>query len=773
MQKTFRSSLRLKLIAPFVLGTLILTLLLASYTYLSARKTVEDTTLLISEAKTNYTIDSLNVFFANIREAVHNMVSYPQIINVFEAKSSTNQPDTPPQEHVDENGKQIKHEQSDPFQVASTWMGELARANNYYRDILLLNRQGVCIVSSNESYLNKSYAGERYVQRALQGVFSFDNYNIGRISKELTVLSAGPVDAGGKIMGVLVVMNASPKLVDYKQKKDFDPQVLTTSILAPNGVFMAHKDPAIMGNSERTYSQLYKQLLAGGGKGQAVEYVVGGQKYIGYAQLEPQTQWLFITSGLESEVYAPAYKMGFFVLLISLAFLSAVSFLVIKVANGILTSLLSLIQYAQQVADGDLNQQLGQSKRTDELGLLHVSLRRLVNALRQMLEETRAANKMKGEFIANMSHEMRTPLNAIIGTAHLSLREGDLPPKQVNFLNRIQLAAKSLLGLINNILDISTAETGKLVVENIPFNLHETIFNTIAIYHQNAASKGLELKAEYAEGMPRCFVGDALHISQILNNLLANAIKFTEKGSIFLRCWQDEDGSDDQQSKIYISVRDTGVGIAPEVLPNLFKPFVQADGSFTRQYGGSGLGLAISSRLVQIMGGEFSVESALNVGSTFTFYIKLPISKELDDNVNIEELSDADSENVDMEGRKILLAEDNEINQMIVEEFLESTKVLITKAENGQKAVEAITNGSFDLVLMDMQMPVMDGLEATRIIRTLPNGKDIPIVAVTANAQEQDKQKAFASGMNDFLSKPIDPEQLFAMLHKWLGQKGN
>ena len=173
------------------------------------------------------------------------------------------------------------------------------------------------------------------------------------------------------------------------------------------------------------------------------------------------------------------------------------------------------------------------------------------------------------------------------------------------------------------------------------------------------------------------------------------------------------------------------------------------------------------------MGGEFSVESTLNAGSTFTFYMKLPIAEDFGDSVNIEELSDADSENVDMEGRKILLAEDNEINQMIVEEFLESTKVLITKAENGQKAVEAISNGSFDLVLMDMQMPVMDGLEATRIIRTLPNGKDIPIVAVTANAQEQDKQKAFASGMNDFLSKPIDPEQLFAMLHKWLGQKGN
>ena len=778
MQKKIRSSLRLKLIAPFVLGTLILTLLLASYTYLSARKAVEEATLLISEAKTNYTIDSLSVFFANIREAVHNMVAYPQIINVFEQKPVKAMPANTPQQDFNNTAKQVQPEQDDPLKVASAWMGELARANNYYRDILLLNRRGICIASSNESYLNKSYGEERYVQQALRGVFSFDNYSIGRISKEVSVISAGPVDAGGKIVGILVVMNASPKLVDYEQKTDFDPQVLTTSILASNGVFVAHSDPIVMGNHERRYSQLYAQLQAGEGKGKAITYRLGGQKYVGYAQLEPQTKWLFITSGLESEVYAPAYNMGLVVLVISLAFLGAVSFVVIRVSNGILSSLLSLIQYAKQVADGDLNQQLGQSKRTDELGILHLALQRLVNALHQMLDETQAANKMKGEFIANMSHEMRTPLNAIIGTTHLSLREGDLSPKQVSFLNRIQLAAKSLLGLINNILDISTAEAGQLVMDNAPFNLHETIFNTIAIYQQNASAKGIALKAEYAEGTPHCFVGDSFQVSQILNNLLANAIKFSKEGNILLRCWQDEEvaekATSEQPAKIYISISDTGVGIAPEVLPSLFKPFTQADSSITRQYGGTGLGLAISSRLVQIMGGEFSVESILNVGSTFTFYINLPVwAEESVEVVAAENLPNANNDTFDLEGVSILLAEDNEINQMIVEEFLEPSKVMLTKAENGQKAVEAITNTRFDLVLMDMQMPVMDGLEATRMIRTLPNGKDVPIVAVTANTREEDKQKVFASGMNDFLSKPIDPEQLFAMLRKWLAQKGN
>ena len=773
MRKALRSSLRLKLIAPFVVGTLTLTLLLASYTYLSARKTVEDTTLLISEAKTNYTIDNVNVFFENIGEALHNMVVYPQIVNVFKNAHTKNKTENSSQEPLAESVEQVEHDENNPLQVASAWMQEIASANNYYKDILLLNRQGVCIVASNESYLNKSYAQEDYVQKALKGEFNFADYSIGRKKKELSVLSAGPVRANGEVAGVLIVVNASAKLVDYEQKIDFDPKLLTTSILAGNGVFMAHKDPMLMGNSELTYSRLYKQLQADGGKGQAIAYILGGQKYVGYAELEPQTKWLFITSGLESEVYAPAYKMGFFVFIISLTFLAVVSFVVIRVANGILSGLLSLIQYAKQVADGDLNQELGQSNRIDELGTLHVTLRRLVSALRQMLEETRAANKIKDEFIANMSHEMRTPLNAIIGTAHLSLREGDLAPKQVNFLNRIQLAAKSLLGLINNILDISTAEAGKLALENIPFDLREVILNTVAIQDQNATSKGLELKAEYVKGTPHFFVGDPFQISQIVNNLIVNAIKFTSQGSVQLRCWQDENFAEDQRAKIYISVRDTGVGIAPEVLPNLFKPFVQADGSTTRKYGGSGLGLAVSKRLVQAMGGEFSVESSLNLGSTFTFYINLALANNEPDEIEVDDSTVVVSEELDLEGRSILLAEDNEINQMIVEEFLEPTKALITKAENGQKAVDAITDKSFDLVLMDMQMPVMGGLEATRIIRTLPNGKDVPIIAVTANAREEDKQNAFSSGMNDFLSKPIDPEQMFALLRKWIVSKKN
>lgn len=764
------SSLRVRLLAPFILGTLILALLLSWYTYTSSRKSMENAALLISEAKTNYTTDTLEVFFKSLSVYLQNIVAYPQITAVFKSSEAL---DSNLYKMLAEQNRYSFKENRDPevnvIQTVTWWLEDTVRSSPFLRDILILNKEGVCIVSSNESYIGNSYMDKSYVQQALAGWFNFSEFSVGRITKQVSAYGAGPIDLNEHIVGALVIIKDSQELVDYEKKYNHDSQVITVSLLTPDGMFAVNIDNDLMGNPNKRYPDLYNQLATVGTAGDGVSYELDGEKYIGYARLEPNTKWLVITSGKESEVFASSYRMGMVVLAISLVSLAVIYFMVIRMANGILSTLLSLIGYAKRVSEGDWSQDLQTTTRNDELGILHAALHRLVESLREMLQKTKAADKLKGDFLANMSHEMRTPLNAIISMSHLSQREGNLPKKQEEYVTRIQIAAKSLLGVINDILDVSKVEAGKLVMEHSPFNLRETISDAIAIHQENAKLKGLELNFEYSADAPTCFVGDSLRVGQILNNLLSNAIKFTEQGSVTVRCWQDCDHSTSVRANMCVSVIDTGVGIAEDALSSLFQPFIQADASIARNFGGTGLGLAISNSLVKLMGGEFSLESKENEGSKFTFFMNLPIAEgKCVSEIKPVSLSAA-FESLNIEGRRILLVEDNEINQLIVEEFLEPSKVHIIAVDNGKKAVQAVENSSFDLVLMDMQMPIMDGLEATRHIRELPQGKNLPIIAVTASARDEDRKNAIDSGMDDFLTKPIDPGQLIAILRKWLG----
>jgi|GEM_PF-1365219 len=383
--------------------------------------------------------------------------------------------------------------------------------------------------------------------------------------------------------------------------------------------------------------------------------------------------------------------------------------------------------------------------------------------LAEASQRAEAASRAKSAFLANMSHEIRTPMNAIIGQARL-LERSALSREQEERLAHIRHAGTHLLALINDILDLSKIEAGKLHLEAEDFSLDALFDQLNSLIHDGLAARHLSFEADTGD-LPLVLCGDATRLRQAILNYLSNAVKFTEQGGVALRARIIAREGDAMQVRFEVS--DTGIGIAPEQLSRLFQPFAQADGSATRKYGGTGLGLALTRRLAELMGGEVGVESEPGRGSTFWFTARLREATGPSQLTTpaVEEAVPARC----LPGGRVLLVEDNVLNQEVAVAMLGELGLSIDRAVNGREAVDLAAVNDYDLILMDMQMPVMDGLEATRLIRKLPGRLRTPIVAMTANAFEDDQQACFAAGMNDFVPKPVEPEVLHRMLFKWMG----
>jgi signal transduction histidine kinase/ActR/RegA family two-component response regulator len=390
-------------------------------------------------------------------------------------------------------------------------------------------------------------------------------------------------------------------------------------------------------------------------------------------------------------------------------------------------------------------------------------------ALLEAKQAAEAANIAKSRFLATISHEVRTPMNGVLGMLELLLKT-QLSDKQRGFAKNALRSGKSLLGLINDILDFSKIESSKLKLERAPFNIKDTIDDVIQLVEEDAKKKNLNLITELPE-IDYQIVGDQQRLRQILINLVGNAVKFTEQGDIIVRMTKTAEYKSGVQLKFEIS--DTGIGIKPEALPFIFNDFTQQDDSTTRKFGGTGLGLAITKQLVNMMGGEIFVQSKPNEGSSFwitmQFEIQLPEPHIADSQVDYTpESSDVQDEEVMVHAR-ILLAEDNAINQEVASAMLESVGCEIVAVENGEQALQALQDSRFDLVLMDCQMPTMDGFKATRKLRQLhTNYSQIPIIALTADIQQGIVQQCRQAGMDDYLSKPFTHESLVEMVVKWL-----
>ncbi len=390
-------------------------------------------------------------------------------------------------------------------------------------------------------------------------------------------------------------------------------------------------------------------------------------------------------------------------------------------------------------------------------------IRRIREDLKKAKIEAEASSKAKEAFLANMSHEIRTPMNAIVGMSKL-LKQTEINSEQAKYLNAISTSSSNLIVLINDILDLSKIESGKLELEKLGFSLSELIESLFYTQKMLSDQKGIEFHYTIDSNIPKALHGDPYRLNQILTNLINNAIKFTNIGRVELAVHHKI--TKDQMCLLEFRIKDSGIGIAEGKLKDIFDAFSQADTSITRKFGGTGLGLAITQHLVMLMNGEIDVQSTLGSGTEFKVRIPLEIADKVD--VKVEET--IDSELLDLKGLRLLLVEDNRINRMLAFSLLNKWGISYDWAEHGEEAIQLLYENSYDLILMDMQMPVMDGIETTLKIRNEMH-LDIPIIALTANAFKDDAQRCIESGMNDVVTKPFEPSVLYNKILKQMYQK--
>jgi signal transduction histidine kinase/ActR/RegA family two-component response regulator len=420
-----------------------------------------------------------------------------------------------------------------------------------------------------------------------------------------------------------------------------------------------------------------------------------------------------------------------------------------------------------------------QKELLDHQELLEERIRQRTEELQATTLRAEAASKAKSEFLANMSHELRTPMNGVIGMVDLAM-EGKLTTEQRERLQTAQQCAYSLLSLLNDILDLSKIEAGKMSLESIPFDLWAMVEDCVRSHMPSAARNHVDLNCNIANSVPRQVIGDPLRLRQILANLLSNAVKFTENGSIDARMRATTFSA--TELLLQIVVQDTGPGIDPAKLPFIFDKFTQADGSVSRKYGGTGLGLAITRKLAELYGGEINVESEPGRGTIFSVNLKLGVAAQTGAPAAIGASGSGlngpgaveipvpppEPEPAPANAGRILVVEDNHVNQKVVTAVLRKRGFSIDLAKDGREALARLESDVFDLVLMDVQMPVLDGLEATRLIREDPRWKTLPIIAMTAHAMNGDRERCLDAGMSGYISKPVHPSHLLQIIDEHL-----
>ena len=576
----------------------------------------------------------------------------------------------------------------------------------------------------------------------------------------VTVQAIEPVDWKGKVVGALVAGVRIDSSLLAKIGEDLGADLF---LIARTGALLASSQSVPYTLDQAAIQEAFTQKIP------VYRHEMQAHRTLAYLPLTIVDNAFVIVAVLDSaQAYEMLARANERSLLITLGILLVSVLLGSALVRWVLRPLRALRERAEASAVA-LTGSAIESGSSNEIAaivkVLETLTDRLVRRNRELAEATQAAehaSKAKSQFLSNMSHEIRTPLNGILGMAEVLART-PLAAEQARYLRAITSAGQSLHALLGDILDLAKIEAGRIVVEQIDFDLMTVLvpmadaFREIASVHGNVLSSDLRIPASLEVN------GDPTRLRQVLSNLLSNAIKFTEHGRVLLAAERLADRDGDTRLWLRFVVRDSGIGIAPEALARLFQPFVQADQSTTRRYGGSGLGLVICRHLVELMGGSISVESTPGAGSTFT--VDLPFAAAL---APVASSGSGAGSRQTLNGR-VLVAEDNPVNQSVIEAMLGELGVTVTIVANGAAAVEALPGGAFDLVLMDCQMPVMDGYAATAAIRASAGAlARVPIIALTANALPEDRQRCLAAGMDDYLSKPIRLEALATCLRRWL-----
>ncbi len=649
------------------------------------------------------------------------------------------------------------------FQMENQHLNEMIEsvkdAYGYYDSLYLTGADGQYIIGSKGTNLSANIGGEpSLVQTQMQqyGV-TFAPMVRSEITQEYLLPLVLKINHQGHI-GAVVASILLDQIIDTAIYDAPNEEIeCFAAIIDHTGIKLLHEENAVF--LPDNFSSYYPQLLSIS-SGNFDAYKGSEKLIIGFYNV-PNTDMYII--GIINEDFKNAQlneirdTMGLTSMVMAFITLLAVSLF----ASPITRDIILINDFARKIAKGERDCTIN-VQRNDELGSLARSLESTMGQLVDLVTRAESATKAKSDFLARMSHEIRTPMNGIMGMTYLAMRANP-DEKQKNYLQRIDNAAKSLLHIIDDILDFSKIEAQKMDINPVSFRL-ESIFSSLSdLLLPKCAEKSLTFTYAIDDSVPAIIKADPVRLTQVCTNLCSNAVKFTTRGTVHLHV--SLHGHRDNKMELLFSVTDSGIGMSEEEQKHIFKSFTQADGTTTRRYGGTGLGLSISKSLAELMGGSISVQSQRGKGSTFSF----TILAELGDEKEVEKNTVPESHDMPVIPLDILLVEDNEINQVIALEILKDMGATVTLAQNGQEAVNTWEQGKFDVILMDIQMPIMDGLTAARHIRasSVPNSKTVPIVAMTAHAMTGDREKSLENGMNDHITKPISIPELRDTLLFW------
>ena len=653
----------------------------------------------------------------------------------------------------------------------------------------VLDDTGKVIASAKKANLGLDLAALPSVRKALAGEADL-GFPLTDRGNSTIVPYAVPVMLGSKVAGAVQVLINFDKLAHEFVAPVTFGKLGHAFIATTDGYILYHPDTGqIMAQPASTW---LTPAMVRQGMG-VLRYTWRDQPWMALFETSRVTGWTTIVKVQEDEIFAPARAIrwtAFGSIAIAFVVFAAIMFVMLRHLVG---SLKRVVNYAETVAGGDLSTTLDVDGN-DEVGTLANSLRHMVRSLRQLMAANSArtieaeqnrllaedAVQIKERFLARVSHEIRTPMNAIIGFSHLCL-QSPLPPQPRAYLNNLHSAALELLKLVNELLDFSATDKDTST-ERVPFSISLVIRELTAVYAADVRARGIDFTAQIGEEVPDRLVGDPLRLRQVLTCLLENAVKFTEKGFIRLAVTRIENHKDPlprDTVPLLFEVTDSGIGMSPELIARMADGFTQADMSNTRRHGGLGLGLPLARKFVENMGGSSYVSSTLGEGSVFSFVLCLEEMSATDSRLPAvagPEPAPCDDHSLDkalnqLNGKHILLVEDNIFNQQIAIELLQQYGLGVSVANNGQEALELFDAATIDFVLMDIQMPIMDGLESCRRLRA--QGVTIPIVALTAHSSPEDREQSFLAGMNAHLTKPVNPDELLQTLLQWMPLRGN